>query len=494
MDVSGRRQLYCHVFQLVSCLAGSADLLPLLLQPADSDRLKSVMARSQAQQAQQAQQGQKQEQGSEQAEARQPSKRPRRGAGSTGRDKTEPETATEGGGAPADAAAASAPEQGSGGEASGGGGDTSCWEALQASLGGWQGRCACKLSSSYSSYPLSSNPILFTCPKPAPTQALRVQADVFRRNAEQLAAEGNEDDVALVGAILDVSECCGQVQEAQQAQQQVQQANGAGAVPTPEQRQQYEASLKPLAFQSIPLMRDHYFRQHAEAVPQGAVSDRLRRVTKEIATLPGQLPLAWESGILAAMDEDRMDVLRALIFAPNETPYACGAFAFDILLPPEYPNRPPQVQFLTTGGGRVRFNPNLYENGKVCLSLLGTWAGPGWQPGQSTLLQVLVSIQSMILGTPDPYFNEPGYASMEGTAQGRQESQRYNREQRRNTLQVAILGQLQKPPAGFEEAVRAHFRLKAPEVRHQARQWARDDASMKGLAAQVCTALDMLSS
>lgn len=206
MDVSGRRQLYCHVFQLVSCLAGgwdamavllhckwvgscsarrpagwhfslcmqmlppqlcgtppklglpaqilhlpaclpsafrspagSADLLPLLLQPADSDRLKAVMARSQAQQVQQAQQGQKQEQGSEQAEARQPSKRPRRGAGSTGRDKTEPETATEGGGAPADAAAASAPEQGSGGEAGGGGGDTSCWEALQASLGGWQG-------------------------------------------------------------------------------------------------------------------------------------------------------------------------------------------------------------------------------------------------------------------------------------------------------------------------------------------------------------------
>lgn len=28
------------------------------------------------------------------------------------------------------------------------------------------------------------------------------------------------------------------------------------------------------------------------------------------------------------------------------------------------------------------------------------------------------------------------------------------RRQRHNTLQVAILGQLQKPPAGFEEAVR----------------------------------------
>lgn len=48
---------------------------------------------------------------------------------------------------------------------------------------------------------------------PPAAQALRVQADVFRRNAERLAAEGDDDDVALVGAILDVSECCARVHE-----------------------------------------------------------------------------------------------------------------------------------------------------------------------------------------------------------------------------------------------------------------------------------------
>ena len=36
---------------------------------------------------------------------------------------------------------------------------------------------------------------------------------------------------------------------------------------------------------------------------------------------------------------------------------------------------------------------SLYAEGKVCLSLLGTWAGPGWVPGVSTLGQVLMSIQ-----------------------------------------------------------------------------------------------------
>ncbi len=49
-----------------------------------------------------------------------------------------------------------------------------------------------------------------------------------------------------------------------------------------------------------------------------------------------------------------------------------------------------QVNFRTTGGGIVRFNPNLYQCGKVCLSLLGTWEGAqGEQWNEtSTLLQV----------------------------------------------------------------------------------------------------------
>lgn len=39
------------------------------------------------------------------------------------------------------------------------------------------------------------------------------------------------------------------------------------------------------------------------------------------------------------------------------------------------------------------------------------------------------------------------------TCRGRQQSHRYNLELRRHTLQTAILGQLQRPPAGFEQAV-----------------------------------------
>ena len=50
------------------------------------------------------------------------------------------------------------------------------------------------------------------------------------------------------------------------------------------------------------------------------------------------------------------------------------------------------TQFISfTGGGSVRFNPNLYNCGKVCLSLLGTWSGAKgetWDPTASSTLQV----------------------------------------------------------------------------------------------------------
>ena len=76
---------------------------------------------------------------------------------------------------------------------------------------------------------------------------------------------------------------------------------------------------------------------------------------------------------------------------PSDSPYMGGIYEFDIEFPPTYPSVPPLVTFKTTAGGRVRFNPNLYESGKVCLSLLGTWPGDKWIPNTSTLLQVKIN-------------------------------------------------------------------------------------------------------
>jgi baculoviral IAP repeat-containing protein 6 len=80
--------------------------------------------------------------------------------------------------------------------------------------------------------------------------------------------------------------------------------------------------------------------------------------------------------------------MKALIFGSEGTPYAHGAFIFDIYIPEEYPNKPPTVSIVSTKGKKIRFNPNLYADGLVCLSLLGTWSGSSnenWNPNFSNI-------------------------------------------------------------------------------------------------------------
>jgi len=84
-----------------------------------------------------------------------------------------------------------------------------------------------------------------------------------------------------------------------------------------------------------------------------------------------------------------------MIMGASGTPYAHGAFIYDLFFDNNYPHGPPKCVIVTTGQGKVRFNPNLYANGKVCLSLLGTWRGTSaenWDAKVSTILQLVVSI------------------------------------------------------------------------------------------------------
>jgi ubiquitin-conjugating enzyme E2 O len=123
---------------------------------------------------------------------------------------------------------------------------------------------------------------------------------------------------------------------------------------------------------------------HYAAQPAGAARPFLRAVQREHKLLCSALP----PGVFVRSCEARMDLLRAAILGPSRTPYEDGVFVFDIHLPPDYPNVAPAVHFHSFGD---RLNPNLYDNGKVCLSLLGTWSGDGietWNPASSNVLQV----------------------------------------------------------------------------------------------------------
>lgn len=264
---------------------------------------------------------------------------------------------------------------------------------------------------------------------------------------------------------------------------------------SPETTNKYLDTLRPLLLTEQPLLeKGHYFKKEIEAQKHcggEVMKKRLRRITHEVSTLSTSLPLSWDSSIFLAMDHNHMDVLRACIFPCHDTPYGNGAFLFDIWLPPEYPDKPPKVRFLTTGQGTVRFNPNLYNCGKVCLSLLGTWAGPSWIPGESTLLQVLISLQSMVF-VSEPYFNEPGFESIMGSHKGKEMSKNYNRDIRKNTLRWAISEAMRKPDPCMKEVLAHHFSLKKDDILEMAKSWGTGCPLMKVQAQALEAEYDSL--
>ncbi|THV06598.1 hypothetical protein K435DRAFT_711464 [Dendrothele bispora CBS 962.96] len=199
--------------------------------------------------------------------------------------------------------------------------------------------------------------------------------------------------------------------------------------------------------------------------------DRLHLV-KELAVMATSLP----PGIWVRVDEVRNDCIKIMVAGPEGTPYANGLFEFDCFMPINYPQGPPQMHLRTTGRGNVRFNPNLYACGKVCLSLLGTWSGSPeeqWAPYKSTLLQVLVSIQSMIL-IELPYFNEPGYGKANPNHKA---SIEYNRNIALQTTRWAIvewLGDTYKDSI-WADVIHSHFTIRENRIRKQIKEWAKKD-------------------
>ena len=150
-----------------------------------------------------------------------------------------------------------------------------------------------------------------------------------------------------------------------------------------------------------------------------------KRVMRELRReLPKSLDLGSRGSMFLRFDDEQLQYMRVLITGVEGTPYANGVFLFDVFCPADYPNVHPLVTHVTPGATTIKgkhtpggFSPNLHaDSGKVCLSLLGTWAGLGWKPGKSNIYQVLSSIQWMILAAEEPYYMEPGNGGWEGTA------------------------------------------------------------------------------
>ncbi|KAF8696007.1 hypothetical protein HU200_036888 [Digitaria exilis] len=221
--------------------------------------------------------------------------------------------------------------------------------------------------------------------------------------------------------------------------------------------EKYETFKK---FDTVNDNRDHFYslpgkyKAHAVKKPSQAW---VKRIQHEWKVLENDLPDA----IYVRVYEDRMDLLRAVIVGPAGTPYHDGLFFFDVHFPSRYPSQPPLVNYRSGG---LRLNPNLCSSGKVCLSLLNTWVGTGcekWNPSNSTMLQVLVSIQALVLNA-NPYFNEPANfmdASTYHVERQYMESQSLKYNEQAFLLSCRTMQySLRNPPKHFEDFIVGHFR------------------------------------
>jgi len=103
------------------------------------------------------------------------------------------------------------------------------------------------------------------------------------------------------------------------------------------------------------------------------------------------------------VDDSNVFEWEVLIVGPPDTLYEGGFFKARLTFPPEYPNLPPQMKFVSE-----IWHPNIYANGNVCISILhppgeDKWgyekASERWLPIH-TVESILLSVISM-LSTPN---------------------------------------------------------------------------------------------
>jgi len=111
-----------------------------------------------------------------------------------------------------------------------------------------------------------------------------------------------------------------------------------------------------------------------------------------------------DNGIYYIHDEEDMLKGYAMIIGTSETPYFGGFYFFEFNFPTNYPHSPPILKYITNGNG-IRFNPNLYICGKVCISILNTWSGEQWTSCQ-TISTILLTLCTVLC--KNPLLNEPG--------------------------------------------------------------------------------------
>lgn len=114
------------------------------------------------------------------------------------------------------------------------------------------------------------------------------------------------------------------------------------------------------------------------------------------------------SELFIEYNENDLSKCQIMMFGPKDTPYEAGVFLFDVHYE-NYPMEPPKVKFVTGGIIQARIHPNLYREGKVCLSILGTWGENEWSPLLSTE-KTFLTVKALL--DKNPITNEPSFEKL----------------------------------------------------------------------------------
>jgi ubiquitin-protein ligase len=226
-------------------------------------------------------------------------------------------------------------------------------------------------------------------------------------------------------------------------------------------------------FLSVPHVApsDFMVRSSEEGSASVPLSEAVKRMPKPnrkwmqaLRTNVAQLKRGLPPGVAAVSFEGSSMACRLVVMGPPGTPFAYVPWVFDAFMGGGFPQEAPQLHFHSYVSQKV--GPNLYPDGKVCLSLLGTWhaeaEGEGWDGATSTLLQVAVSLQGIIL-TELPFFMEAGYSKHAKTAAGQHKARQYNEMAVVLALR-SLAGMVQRPPSGLEALICTHAQQVLPRL------------------------------